>query len=98
MGTFLRMILDREENKGVELLVDGTPAEGGEVNSPDRVGIFDLKLKAESPVAQDSEGDPATDFARKKGGTKNVKEDIHCQIAKKPQEGWLDLCRLASLR
>ena len=30
-------------------------------------------------------------------GNQNVKENIHCQTAKKPQERWLDLCRLAQL-
>jgi hypothetical protein len=52
MANFVRKILQGEENKGVELTGGGGNVgepgdEGGRltVDSPDKVGIFDLKLK-----------------------------------------------------
>jgi hypothetical protein len=57
------MILEREENKGVELtggrrrkLESRNEEYEGRlvVDSPDLVGIFDLRLKVKSPNAQDS--------------------------------------------
>jgi len=52
IAIFVRKILQGEENKGVELTGScggvGEPGDEGErltVDSPDKVGIFDLKLK-----------------------------------------------------